>query len=67
MATLTGKRGIEILYDPALNKSTSFSEAEKKALGLIGLVPDVPETEDLQLRRVNLQLAEKPTDLERYI
>ena len=67
MATLTGKRGIEILYDPALNKSTSFSEAEKKALGLIGLVPDVIETEDLQLRRVNLQLAEKPTDLERYI
>ena len=45
----------------------SFSEAERKAFGLIGLVPDVIETEDLQLRRVNLQLAEKPADLERYI
>ena len=64
---ISGKRGVEVLRDPSLNKSTAFSEAEKKALGLIGLLPDVIETEDLQLRRVNLQLAEKPTDLERYI
>lgn len=67
MATLNGKRGIEILYDPAINKSTAFSEAEKQAFGLIGLVPDRTEIEDLQLQRVNLQLAQKPTDLERYI
>ena len=64
---ISGKRGVEVLRDPSLNKSTAFSEAEKKALGLIGLLPDVIETEDLQLRRVNLQLAEKPADLERYI
>src|SRR5262252_929339 len=67
MATTHGKRGIEVLQDPALNKSTAFTEAEKQALGLVGLVPDVTETEDLQLQRVNAQLAEKPTDLERYI
>ena len=60
-------RGIEVLQDPKLNKSTAFTEAEKLALGLIGLVPDVTESEDLQLQRVNLQLAQKPTDLERYI
>ncbi len=35
----TDKRGIEILRDPALNKSTAFSEAEREALGLVGLVP----------------------------
>ena len=29
--------------------------------------PDVIETEDLQLQRVNAQLAQKPTDLERYV
>jgi len=63
----TGKHGIELLYDPSLNKSTAFTETEKKALGLVGLVPDVTETEELQLQRVNLQLAQKPTDLERYI
>jgi malate dehydrogenase (oxaloacetate-decarboxylating)(NADP+) len=65
--TSTAKRGIELLHDPSLNKSTAFSEAEKQALGLVGLVPDVTETEQLQLQRVNLQLAQKPTDLERYI
>src|SRR5258705_10242330 len=61
------KHGIELLHDPALNKSTGFTEAEKQALGLVGLVPDVTESQDLQLQRVNLQLAQKTTDLERYI
>jgi malate dehydrogenase (oxaloacetate-decarboxylating)(NADP+) len=65
--TNPAKRGIELLQDPSLNKSTAFTEAEKEALGLIGLVPDVTETEDLQLQRVLLQLAQKNTDLERYI
>jgi malate dehydrogenase (oxaloacetate-decarboxylating)(NADP+) len=60
-------RGIAVLQDPQLNKSTAFTEQEKQALGLVGLVPDVTESEDLQLQRVNLQLAQKPTDLERYI
>jgi malate dehydrogenase (oxaloacetate-decarboxylating)(NADP+) len=64
---MTNARGIAVLLDPKLNKSTAFTEAEKQALGLIGLVPDVTESEDLQLQRVNLQLAQKPTDLERYI
>jgi malate dehydrogenase (oxaloacetate-decarboxylating)(NADP+) len=63
----TAKHGIELLHDPALNKSTAFTEAEKQAFGLVGLVPDVTETPDVQLRRVNSQLAQKTTDLERYI
>ncbi len=41
----TTKRGIELLHDPSLNKSTAFTEAEKQALGLVGLLPDVTETE----------------------
>ena len=63
----TSKRGIELLHDPVLNKSTAFSEDEKQALGLIGLVPDVTESEDLQVSRVMMQLGQKNTDLERYI
>ena len=63
----TNARGIAVLQDPKLNKSTAFTEAEKQALGLVGLVPDVTESADLQLQRVNLQLAQKSTDLERYI
>src|ERR1700730_6753498 len=61
------KHGIELLQDPALNQSTAFSEAGKQALALWGLVPDVTETEDLQLSRVMMQLGHKNTDLERYI
>jgi malate dehydrogenase (oxaloacetate-decarboxylating)(NADP+) len=64
---ITNKRGIEVLQDPSLNKSTAFTEAEKQKLGIVGLVPDVTETQDLQLTRVMMQLGHKPTDLDRYI
>ena len=65
--TNTHKRGIDVLQDPTLNKSTAFTEAERQALGLVGLVPDVTESEDIQLSRVLLQLSHKHTDLDRYI
>jgi len=61
------KRGMELLQDPSLNKSTAFTEAEKQALGLVGLVPEVTENMDLQLSRVMMQLGHKTTDLDRYI
>jgi malate dehydrogenase (oxaloacetate-decarboxylating)(NADP+) len=63
----TAKHGIELLHDPSLNKSTAFTEAEKQALGLVGLLPDITESEQLQLQRVVMQLGKKDTDLERYI
>jgi len=65
--TGTRKRGTELLHDPRLNKSTGFTEAERRALGLIGLVPDVTETIETQLSRVLLQLKDKATDLDRFI
>jgi malate dehydrogenase (oxaloacetate-decarboxylating)(NADP+) len=61
------KHGMELLQDPSLNKSTAFTEAEKQSLGIVGLVPDVTETMDVQLSRVMMQLAHKTTDLDRYI
>jgi malate dehydrogenase (oxaloacetate-decarboxylating)(NADP+) len=63
----TDKRGMDLLQDPSLNKSTAFTEVEKQALGIVGLVPDVTETPDLQLNRVMMQLGNKSTDLDRYI
>jgi malate dehydrogenase (oxaloacetate-decarboxylating)(NADP+) len=66
-ATNAAEHGVELLRDPSRNKSTAFTEAEKQALGLVGLVPDVTETEDLQLRRVMMQLGHKHTDIDRYI
>jgi len=63
----TSKRGTDILQDSSLNKSTAFTEEEKQALGIVGLVPDVTETPELQLSRVMMQLGHKSTDLDRYI
>jgi malate dehydrogenase (oxaloacetate-decarboxylating)(NADP+) len=62
-----GKRGIDLLHDPVLNKATAYTEAERQTLGLVGLVPDATEPVDLQLRRVLQQLGHKTTDLDRYI
>lgn len=61
------KRGIELLMDASLNKSTAFTEAEKQELGLVGLMPDKIESEDLQVQRVLMQLGHKHTDLDKYI
>jgi malate dehydrogenase (oxaloacetate-decarboxylating)(NADP+) len=61
------KHGMDLLHDPSLNKSTGFTEAEKKSLGLVGLVPDVTESIETQLSRVLLQLKEKASDLDRFI
>jgi malate dehydrogenase (oxaloacetate-decarboxylating)(NADP+) len=63
----THERGAELLHDPRLSKSTAFTEREREALGLVGLLPDVVEDEALQIRRVLHQLGEKTTDLERYV
>jgi malate dehydrogenase (oxaloacetate-decarboxylating)(NADP+) len=61
------KRGIDLLHDPQLNKSTAFSEAEREALGLTGLLPAAVDSEETQVQRALQQLGQKPTDLERYI
>jgi malate dehydrogenase (oxaloacetate-decarboxylating)(NADP+) len=61
------KRGIDLLRDPRLNKATAFTEAERDALGLTGLLPAAVDSEETQVRRALQQLGQKPTDLERYI
>lgn len=61
------ERGIELLRDPQHNKSTAFTETEREAFGLTGLLPSGVDSEQTQVRRVMQQLADKPTDLERYI
>jgi malate dehydrogenase (oxaloacetate-decarboxylating)(NADP+) len=66
-STGNSKRGIDVLHDPRINKSTAYTEAERRALGLVGLVPDVTESIDAQLSRVLLQLKHKATDLDRFI
>lgn len=61
------QHGTDVLHNPKINRSTGYTEAERKALGLVGLVPDVTESIETQLSRVLLQLEEKATDLDRFI
>jgi malate dehydrogenase (oxaloacetate-decarboxylating)(NADP+) len=63
----TKPHGVEVLRDSHLNKSTAFTEAEREALGLVGLLPEGIDTQEVQIARVNQQLGYKPTDLEKYI
>jgi malate dehydrogenase (oxaloacetate-decarboxylating)(NADP+) len=64
---LNGKRGADILHDPILNKGTAFTEQERNALGLLGLLPARPSTQDRQVMRVLENLRRKTTDIEKYI
>lgn len=61
------ERGIRLLTTSALNKGTAFTDAERAAFGLEGLLPPSVETIYQQQRRILQQLGQKPTDLERYI
>jgi malate dehydrogenase (oxaloacetate-decarboxylating)(NADP+) len=61
-----GKRGADILHDPLLNKGTSFSEAERDALGLRGLLPAKVTTLDQQVDKILSNIRRKATDLDRY-
>jgi malate dehydrogenase (oxaloacetate-decarboxylating)(NADP+) len=58
---------IELLHDPALNKSTAFTEAERDALGIRGLLPPRVFTLADQQRRVMENFSRKESNLERYI
>ena len=59
--------GIRVLEDPLTNKGTAFSEEERSALGLRGLLPAVVETLEQQVRRRYQAYQEQPTDVARHI
>lgn len=58
--------GIDLLRDPRLNKGTSFTLEDRRALHLEGLLPDVVSTLTTQLQRAELHLSNLSSDLERY-
>ncbi len=59
--------GVKILHDPVRNKGTAFTEAERDALKLRGLLPPRVHTMAEQELRVLGNIRAKPTDLERYL
>jgi malate dehydrogenase (oxaloacetate-decarboxylating)(NADP+) len=60
-------KGVDWLHNPVFNKGTAFTEAERDALGLRGLLPPHVQTMDQQARRVMENFRSKSNDLERYI
>jgi malate dehydrogenase (oxaloacetate-decarboxylating)(NADP+) len=60
-------RGISLLHDPHVNKGTAFTEAERHALGLRGLLPPRTLPIEGQLERVLRNLRSKSSHLEKYI
>ena len=61
--TSVPKRGIDLLRDPQLNKSTAFTAAERETLGLTGLLPAAVDTEETQVRRSCSSSARSPPTL----
>jgi malate dehydrogenase (oxaloacetate-decarboxylating)(NADP+) len=59
--------GVDLLHDPSLNKGVAFTERERDALGLRGLLPPRVSTQQEQVARTLESLRAKPNDLERYI
>jgi malate dehydrogenase (oxaloacetate-decarboxylating)(NADP+) len=64
---LHGKRGADLLHDPMVNKGTAFTEVERDALGLRGLLPPRVSTQAQQVTRVLENLRRKESDIEKYI
>lgn len=64
----TTARGYQVLRDPSLNKGTAFTEEERKALDLNGILPPViTEDMEVQLNRAYRAYHECRTDLDKHI
>src|SRR5512139_56897 len=60
-------RGTTLLRDPTLNKGTAFTEAEREALGLRGLLPPRVATLEDQVERVLENIRRLDSNLSKYI
>jgi malate dehydrogenase (oxaloacetate-decarboxylating) len=63
----TTLRGRQVLADARINKGTAFSDAERRDLGLTGLIPSGHMTLDGQVARVYAQYQRQTTDLARNV
>jgi malate dehydrogenase (oxaloacetate-decarboxylating)(NADP+) len=60
-------RGVALIHDPRWNKGTAFTQAERDALGLEGLLPPRVLTMEEQLLRVRHNFEAKTSAIEKYI
>jgi len=60
-------RGMALLNDPTRNKGTAFTETERRAYGLEGLLPPAVTTIDMQIARRHAEIANLDSDLQKYL
>jgi len=60
-------RGYDLLHDPRRNKGTAFTEPERRAYGLEGLLPPAVTTIDWQIARRHAEIASLESDLQKYL
>ncbi len=61
------KKGVEVLKDSRLSKSTAFSYEEKERLGLRGLLPYSISSQEIQKLRAIENIRRKESNIEKYI
>ncbi len=64
---VTRSRGMAVLNSPVLNKGTAFTAEERKALGLIGLLPPDISNIETQVKRSYIQYERLPDSLSKNI
>jgi malate dehydrogenase (oxaloacetate-decarboxylating)(NADP+) len=67
MSDQSTNSGYALLRNPRLNKGSAFSEVERRAYGLEGLLPPVPTTLQLQVARIHAELGNLDNDLQKYL
>jgi malate dehydrogenase (oxaloacetate-decarboxylating)(NADP+) len=60
-------RGLSLLRDPTLNKGMAFTEGERDALGIRGLLPAHVLSQEEQVQRILENFRRKPNNLEKFI
>jgi malate dehydrogenase (oxaloacetate-decarboxylating)(NADP+) len=66
-SVLKTRHALDILRDPALNRGTAFTEAERRRFGLLGLLPPHVSNISEQCARVVENFRRVPDDLGKYI
>ena len=67
MTDLPAPTGMALMRDARRNRGSAFTLAERRALGIEGLLPPGADTLDVQVARVQAQLAALSDDLQKYL
>lgn len=67
MTTPVARPGYALLRNPRTNKGTAFTEAERQAYGIEGLLPPMPSTLAHQVARIHAELSNLENPLQKYL